>query len=250
MSWHSYGISVRGSSHKFFNEPCQDAFIAEEINFYERSFFIGIASDGAGSAVLGKVGAEIACQSGFNILKQTILDTNYLESIDHNKISSIVREIRDYISIAALYEGYSLRDFACTFVGVVIGDDKAVFFQIGDGGIVIKEGNDYRVIFWPFEGIYVNMTNFITDENFQDFLKISIFDNFFEGVTLFTDGLQRQILDLKKREAYPRFFNYMFELFAKHNDKSIINEFHLILDGTDINKRTDDDRTFIIATRN
>jgi len=249
MTWRLYGLSVTGSSHKYFNVPCQDDFIAEEILINEKSFLICIVSDGAGSALFGKKGAEIVCQSGLNIIKQAILDTYYLEKIDEGILYHIVSRIRDFILLESQWEGYSLRDYACTIVGAVIGEKKAIFFQIGDGGIVIKENKNFNVVFWPIEGMYVNMTNFITDKNYENNLRVTISNNYLEGLTLFTDGLQRQILDMQKREAYQRFFDYVFDIFDKYDDSNILEEFYLLLDGNEIRKRSDDDRTFIIAKK-
>jgi hypothetical protein len=57
-----------------------------------------------------------------------------------------------------------IDDYACTLLGVIIGDDASAFFQIGDGAIVVGENGNRSPVFWPQHHEYVNSTNFVTDK--------------------------------------------------------------------------------------
>jgi hypothetical protein len=87
-------------------------------------------------------------------------------------LSRVRAEIRDRAEIVDL----SPREFACTLLGAVVGQDRAAFFQIGDGAIVVSnraEPDDYGWVFWPQHGEFANQTNFITQDNALEILELS-----------------------------------------------------------------------------
>ena len=52
-------------------------------------------------------------------------------------------------------------------LGFVSGDRYSTYFQIGDGGIVVSNEENYDTVFWPEQGEYANTTFFISDDAFS-----------------------------------------------------------------------------------
>ena len=58
------------------------------------------------------------------------------------------------------------RDFSCTLLVALVGEARAVFFQIGDGAIVYRGADGaYVPALWPQTGEYANCTWFVTDDD-------------------------------------------------------------------------------------
>ena len=249
MTWRVIHKSVKGTSHR----DCQDSCLVKSISKSDNlNYLICIASDGAGSALNGKQGAEIACKSAILEIEKTLDQTTVFTQ---DIVMKWVENIRQAILLKADEEKQPVRDYACTLIGTVIGNDCSVFFQKGDGAIVTFKGTktlNGRIIFWPASGLYPNMTYFITDEDIYNKLYISIQTEYFDDISIFTDGLQSLALDFKTRTAYIPFFESMINILRNQsvNELDILeNKLTIFLESPQVNERTDDDKTFILATR-
>jgi hypothetical protein len=169
-------------------------------------------------------------------------------------LSRLRAEIRERADEADL----SPRDFACTILGAVIGDERAVFFQIGDGAIVVSnraEPDDYGWVFWPQHGEFANQTNFLVQENALEVLEFEAEQRSVDEIAMFTDGIERLVLDLQKKTAHAPFFRTLFGWLAKTEPAPLgeaISRSDVLdryLGSKNINDRTDDDKTLILATR-
>ncbi len=67
----------------------------------------------------------------------------------------------------------SLRDFACTLVGCVIADEGGYFFHIGDGFAIHQQSSGLAQLSSPENGEYADETYFVTDDNWQEHLRIT-----------------------------------------------------------------------------
>jgi hypothetical protein len=169
-------------------------------------------------------------------------------------LSGVRSEIRD----RAETDGLSTREFACTILGAVVGHDRVAFFQIGDGAIVVAnraEPGDYGWVFWPQHGEFANQTNFITQDNVLEVLEFEVDERSVDEIAVFTDGIERLVLDLQEKTAPAPFFRTLFSWLAKVDPAAIGEEIPAsevvggYLGSKDINDRTDDDKTLILATR-
>ncbi len=238
--------------------PCQDAggcrTVADPAG---RPILLAVACDGAGSATRSLDGANLAVtrfldgfgeatkRSGFEeVTKRSVLDW----------LSCLRAEIKD----RADAEDLNAREFACTVLAAIIGEDRAAFFQIGDGAIVVSnrsEPNDYGWVFWPQHGEFANQTNFITQENAHDVLVFELEERCIDEVAIFTDGLERLVLDLGEKTAHQPFFRTLFGWLIKTEPDPIDTTIAAspVLDNylrlSQINDRTDDDKTLILASR-
>ena len=181
-----------------------------------------------------------------------------LDEIAKEFVQDWLSRLRAEIKDRADAEDLSAREFACTVLAVIIGEDRAAFFQIGDGAMVVSnrsEPDDYGWIFWPQHGEFANETNFITQDNALDVLEFEAEDRCVDEIALFTDGIERLVLDLTEKTAHPPFFRTLFRWLVKTEPTPVETEIQTspVLDqylgSKQINDRTDDDKTLILASR-
>jgi hypothetical protein len=252
MSWKVIKASVIGTSHINSGQSCQDDCYADVITRATGSdYLICIISDGAGSAREAGRGAELTCVTAIKSIEYSLSNLQQ-EDLNENLVVEWVKDIRRAIYAEAEDKALSARDFACTLLGAVVGQDIAIFFQLGDGAIVVSSHFVQGVVFWPDSGQYANMTYFITEEDALDHLQVFIKNTQIDELALFSDGIQRLALSFQQRTPHVPFFDPMFNILRKcHPDEYDIYNHQLeqFLNSSSINERTDDDKTLILATR-
>lgn len=258
MTWRIVQSSAVGTSHIENGEVCQDECLAGTFRTPDsEEYFLGLVSDGAGSASHGRFGAEVACEKGREVIEQWVRKEVSLSKLTLETVTRWVVAIRQHICQAAEAKGVTPRDFACTLLGVVVGTTAAAFFQVGDGAIVIRNGDGFHPVFWPDAGEYANMTYFVTDEDALVRLRGKIWLSSRESslpgeVAMFSDGLQRLALVYETRTAYKPFFEPMFATLRKADLAAcdmLSDQLTRFLASPQVNERTDDDKTLVLASR-
>jgi hypothetical protein len=250
MSWKYISSSVTGRSHLDHNEKGQDYCKTGVIQISEKEYFIGIVADGAGSTKYGGLGAEIACETMFINIISTVRIIDTIATIPNEEIINWVNTARESINRHAQDKGISLKEYASTLIGSIIGMGHSIFFQIGDGGIVVNVDAAYQTVFWPEQGEYANTTFFLTDESFPKHLNIRRMDFVPCEISIFTDGLQNLVLLNSERSAHSGFFKPLFEFLKKNPCNEYLNlsdQLSNFLNRTEISERSDDDKTIILA---
>jgi hypothetical protein len=244
MSWMILGDSVTGTSHIANGQSCQDAF---RTNVVEPERYLVIAlSDGAGSAAHSDIGATYVCDEF--IRRITLAPKTELFSV--STIKALFADVRNGLFMEAQHRGLSARDLACTALLVVLGQDQAMFAQVGDGAIVFKVDEDYQLAFWPESAEYVNTTDFLTDELYEQRIQVSVVSQHIVEVCALTDGLQRLALDYASKVPYRDFFSPLFRRLIEADDvESLRSPFREFLSSERICARTDDDKTLVVAVR-
>ncbi len=253
MSWKVVQASVIGTSHGGNGEACQDdCAVAMFPAPCGEECLVALVSDGAGSAICGGMGAMVACESGIRVIEQWVIEAQSLSDLSSDIVVSWVDTIHYQIWLASKAAGYTPRDYACTLLGAVIGEKNAAFFQVGDGAIVIDDGDGFRPVFWPDSGEYANMTYFVTDEDMLSHLHSEVSFAAPLEVALFSDGIQRLALAYESRTVHKPFFEPMFaRLRQTGNDECDVLSEQLasFLGSARVNERSDDDKTLVLATR-
>jgi hypothetical protein len=250
MTWKHLSLSVTGKSHSDRNEPGQDYCRTGALQFSDRDFFIGLAADGAGSTTHGGVGAEIACETLYLQILSVIHKGDPISSITDEEVRAWVTACREAIAARAEGDGQRIKNYACTLIGVVATNDHTLYFQIGDGCIVTSDGTGYHTIFWPEQGEYANTTYFISDDRFLEHIKIEHQVSVPDEIALFTDGLQNLVLSFSTRTVHDGFFRPLFMALRKNPDNGFANlatNLTALLSRDDVNTRSDDDKTLILA---
>jgi hypothetical protein len=251
--WRVVSASVAGTSHLERNTECQDTHECLEIPSGDESVLVVIASDGAGSAEKSLAGAEIACQLFVQEIKTLLTEGGNLEDLTEEFGRELIAHIQTKIAAYAEGDNLTSRDYACTLLAAVIGKEAAVFYQIGDGALVYATGfeaNRFCFGIEPRRSEYVNVTNFVTDHDAPQMLQFNIIDKQIDDVAIFTDGLQQLAIDFQDMVPHAPFFTPMLAPLRNGNAgaelKQKLSEF---LASQAVNKRTDDDKTLILASR-
>ncbi len=246
--WKIVRASVIGTSHAGSGLSCQDDCYADIF----QEHLICLVADGAGSAKKGGQGAEIACRTARERI-ETALEGQPLPILDEIAVDEWIQDVRRVISETAKANGLAVRDYACTLLGAVVGPKEAVFFQVGDGAIVASSGAAIGVVFWPESGIYANMTNFITDADVSAHLHVEVVKTCcIKEVALFSDGLQRVALSFEQHIPHVPFFAPMLTVLRKQDAAAcgaLDEQLSHFLGSPQVNERTDDDKTLVLASR-
>ncbi|HVE59964.1 MAG TPA: PP2C family serine/threonine-protein phosphatase [Pyrinomonadaceae bacterium] len=253
--WRTAHASAIGQAHINQNTECQDRFACQTIETAaDGEVLIAVVADGAGSTTDGQIGAGIACE----IFTKEV--TDFLSAKDASVKSLTADFGRLWISYfqkkiaeISLANKKELRDYASTFVGAVIGAHSAVFYQVGDGGIVFSTSGDaksYRFAIAPVETEYVNVTEFVTDETAAESLRFELIKEAVEDLILFSDGIYAVAVDYQMGQPHEPFLMPMIAPLRNGNAPNGLNEkLENFLSSPKINEKTDDDKTIILASR-
>lgn len=252
--WRTAYASVIGSSHQKNGTCCQDAGHCRIVKTIDGSdVLLAVASDGAGSAIRSEIGAQLTVES-FLMQFEEVVKKNPLSTIDRPYVLNWLQNLKDIIFEKAEQESFSPKEYACTILAAIVGHDSAIFFQIGDGAIAISElgSVDYGHMFWPQHGEFANQTNFLIQKNIEEILEFAFVQQTFESISIFTDGIERLVLDFADQAVYSPalrpIFNWL-ERCEPSSDESPSAALIAYLNSDFINSRTDDDKTLVMATR-
>ncbi|MGC2236546.1 MAG: PP2C family serine/threonine-protein phosphatase [Pyrinomonadaceae bacterium] len=249
--WEYANVSVKGTSHEATGIPCQDSNDCLNIENDICQTFIAVVSDGAGSATKAEFGSKFICEKFITDIKKGLENKLSVKDFTHDFFRNWIANFRQELQIQAETEGLQLRNFACTFLGAIIGETSACFVQIGDGAIVMKgEEGGYNFIFLPQQGQFVNQTFFVTHEKAIDHLEFDYLDKTVNEIALFSDGIQNLVLDFQTLAVNEDFFSDWFQWLREIQDRDKANQLlNAYLNSSKINERTDDDKTLILAVR-
>ena len=253
--WRYAAASVIGTSHLKFGSPCQDANDCHEFQLPSgESILVGVVADGAGSARSGGEGAALSCKVFMDLVSDYVGSGNTVEQIAPETTTFWLDVIRTRLSREAESTSQELRDYACTFLGAVVGNSCAAFVQIGDGVIVVSDSEEtqYGHIFWPDRGEYENTTHFVTEEQVHDHVQFDTVHRRIVELAMLSDGLQRLALDYQSQTAHHAFFQGLFPAFEKlpgGRSEELSRSLGDFLSSPRVNQRTDDDKTLLLATR-
>ena len=252
--WRYVQACSKGTSHFANNSPCQDRALSKVVVDCDgQEIFLGTVADGAGSASHSEYGAEEATNLILKKLEEFFQQGGRLAELSRITIEKWINQISDQIGKLADNEGLTRREYACTLIVVAVTPTMGVFFQIGDGAIVIGFEEDYSPVFWPMNGEYANSTYFITDASSASSLQFKIIDNqIIVDVALMSDGLQGLALQFSTRTAHSPFFRPMFTRLREENNaglsKILSASLEKFLDSETVCNRTDDDKSLILST--
>ncbi len=245
MTWSVLGESVAGTSHLARNTPCQDAFRCQVFGSDSEWAVLAVA-DGAGSASHSEIGAALACDEFIQRMEPLLRE--FL--VSKESLATIFKEVHDSLLVRAEQLGVRPRELACTALLVVAGPESTTFAQLGDGAIVVGDGQQFSVLHWPEPAEYANATDFLTDDRYAELLQVGTTACEVAEIAVLTDGLQRLALDFASRTPHPAFFRPFFNGLRSANDlESLQAPLREFLDSPRVNERTDDDKTLLLAIR-
>lgn len=231
--------SVQGTSHLQSGLPCQDYCTGTIAG----TTLIAACADGAGSAELSQLGSKAAVDRFMEVASGGAVPTK-------EQVEAWVDAARERLLEEATANGSTPRQLACTFLAALVGDGWAAFAQVGDGVIVFDGPEGYDLAFWPDNGEYANTTRFLSEDNYQQHLRVEIVERHVSELAVLTDGLQMLALDIAGAKVHGRFFAPLFKAVRNGPDEAALQASLLeFMDSKRVNERTDDDKTLILATR-
>jgi hypothetical protein len=252
MAWRWVRAVSRGTSHVRSGEPTQDTACAWRGGFAD-SVFIGVISDGAGSARFGKYGSVLACRVFLSEVRSYVITTGQLPS--QSDFHSVIDKTRDRIFSVASRRGYGMRDFACTLVAVIANPEVTWTVHIGDGAIIGQRSDGVlETLSPPDHGEYASTTYFLTDTGFEGVrTRINQNRQAYESLMLMSDGLERLALSMADNSPFEPFFSGISAPLKSRVgsgfDRSLSRQLTEFLGSERINTRTDDDKSLILAHR-
>ena len=232
---------------------CQDAGFCTVIVTADGSeILIASLADGAGSAPQSQHGAAMTVAAFQRDFAAAAQDAAGLDGIDRAFVLRWLAQTQDAIRAEASAAGAQAKDYACTLLGAVITAQAALYVQIGDGAIVTDAAEGYDYVFWPQHGEFANSTFFVTMEDAATIIQVERRDGAVQEFAMFSDGLERLVLDMTARTVHAPALRPVFHWLAATGaapDDQPSEVVVAYLNSANVNRRTDDDKTLIMATR-
>ena len=245
-SWNIVGSSVLGTAHARVGLPCQDAYAT---SITADGTLLLVVADGAGSASRSDEGSRIAVSNSLDFLKWN-LSQQVPESPEAWELllRDMLRDSR--LALEKIVGDGELCDLATTLLVVVVTQDTLAAAQIGDGAIVCRDSSGPLCVLTPLtESEYINTTCFLTGPAFEkDALYTVLPAGEIDALAMFTDGVQFVAIGYPMNVPHPPFFNPLFTFAAREDSDP--SELDAFLSSAQMNERTDDDKSLVLAVRN
>ena len=244
---------VEGSSHDRSGVECQDFGGVRFLTDTAEAPLLLFVADGAGSAARSREGAEFVCNQFATYFSDFFASGGVIPEVTRSICEAWITETREALRSLASSEDASLRDFACTFLGAILGKSGSRFLQVGDGAIVYSDERDqYGWVAWPEQTEYTNVTYFVTQDGAEAHLQFEKGGPDVVEVAIFSDGIQRLALQMATRQVHDPFFRHVFSNLRTEEpgiSKKVGADIADLLKSPAVLSRTDDDKTLVLATR-
>lgn len=251
LAWRTAYASTAGTSHARSGTPCQDAGRCDVLAVAGGEVLVACVADGAGSAAHSELGARLVVECFHAVFGDAARAAPALEWLDRDFALGWLAMVQDRIRGLAADMACEASEFACTALGAVVGETGAGFVQIGDGAIVVGGAGAHAWVFWPQHGEYANSTFFVTMPDAAELLQFER-RNAPAELALFSDGLERLILDMRTRTVHSPSLRPILGWLAATGPaldglpSPVVAAF---LHSEPVNRRTDDDKTLVLAVR-
>lgn len=266
-SWQVYGASSIGKSHIDSNLPNQDSIYLQKT----QDGIAAVVCDGAGSAKFSQAGAAFFSQS----IAQMLLSLGVGLSVSHSGIAfdlvQVKQQIIEQLSQirldlqSQLTAESSLRDYHTTFTGLLIhSNHQALLVQIGDSPLITSQfvvrhpHIDYftnlQVYGDDSKNEYVNETHFITQDNWQPFLRVEPIDlSQVDCLALMSDGCADLVFEgasITPKIYRPFFGNLLFNLTQSQSSQQGSAIIEQALGNPATYRLTGDDKSLVVLLKN
>lgn len=254
-SWRVASACEIGTSHLGSGTPCQDSAAHQILRTKEGPVLVAVVCDGAGSAAYSEIGSWLASTTFVELVEVYFENGGSLVDIDRDKVLGWIADVAKRVIARAREDGNAPKDYSCTLIAAIVGNEAAAFAQIGDGATVVSHGkaDGWSWVFWPQHGEYANQTVFILSANASDALAFSLAPRRIDEFAIFSDGIERMVLHSATKAVNDPFFDQMFVAVraskARGLDRKLSDKLKTYLGSAAVNARTNDDKTLVMATR-
>ena len=248
--WRTISRSVQGESHSAEGTPCQDSSRVRTLEGKAAGTLVACVADGAGSVKHSGVGSLVACNAVIESVDAFLEADGSIAELEPHDAIAWCDLARRRIEEEASARDARTTEFATTLCVAILSPTGSCFFQIGDGAIVLRSAGTCGVVFWPDSGEYANTTTFITSKEYRDKLQFYVTERTYADVALFTDGIERLALRFDSQTPHPPFFEPLFQALGTSENWQILGDnLEQFLKSESVCKRSDDDKTLVLATR-
>ena len=266
-SWQVYGASSIGKSHIDSNLPNQDSIYLQKTEHG----MVAVVCDGAGSAKFSQAGAAFFSHS----IGKMLLSLSGSRSVSISGIAfdlvQVKQQIIEQLSQirldlqSQLPAESSLRDYHTTFTGLLIhANHQALLVQIGDSPLITSQfvvrhpHIDYftnlQVYGDDSKNEYVNETHFITQDNWQPFLRVEPIDlSQVDCLALMSDGCADLVFEgasVTPKIYRPFFGNLLFNLTQSQSSQQGSAIIEQALGNPATYRLTGDDKSLVVLLKN
>ena len=266
-SWQVYGASSIGKSHIDSNLPNQDSIYLQKTEHG----MVAVVCDGAGSAKFSQAGAAFFSQSIGKMLLSLGVSRSVSSSgitLDLGQLTQQIIEQLSQIRLdlqSQLPAESSLRDYHTTFTGLLIhSNHQALLVQIGDSPLITSQfvvrhpHIDYftnlQVYGDDSKNEYVNETHFITQDNWQSFLRVEPIDlSQVDCLALMSDGCADLVFEgasVTPKIYRPFFGNLLFNLTQSQSSQQGSAIIEQALGNPATYRLTGDDKSLVVLLKN
>lgn len=270
-SWQVYGASSIGKSHIDSNLPNQDSIYLQKT----QDGMVAVVCDGAGSAKFSQAGAAFFSQSIGKMLLSLGVGLSVSHSVSISGIAfdlvQVKQQIIEQLSQirldlqSQLTAESSLRDYHTTFTGLLIhSNHQALLVQIGDSPLITSQfvvrhpHIDYftnlQVYGDDSKNEYVNETHFITQDNWQSFLRVEPIDlSQVDCLALMSDGCADLVFEgasVTPKIYRPFFGNLLFNLTQSQSLQQGSAIIEQALGNPATYRLTGDDKSLVVLLKN
>ncbi|OBX62403.1 hypothetical protein A9299_04205 [Moraxella osloensis] len=266
-SWQVYGASSIGKSHIDSNLPNQDSIYLQKT----QDGLVAVVCDGAGSAKFSQAGAAFFSQSIGKMLLSLSVSVNRSVSgiaVDLVQVKQQIIEQLSQIRLdlqSQLPAESSLRDYHTTFTGLLIhANHQAILVQIGDSPLItskfvvrhphIDYFTNLQVYGDNSKNEYVNETHFITQNNWQPFLRVEPIDlSQVDCLALMSDGCADLVFEgasVTPKIYRPFFGNLLFNLTQSQSSQQGSAIIEQALGNPATYRLTGDDKSLVVLLKN
>lgn len=241
--WRVASASVQGSGHERAGMPCQDAHCWSVRQ--PDGVLVAAVADGAGSASLAEVGANIAAHAAVDALAGgPCARGSWAE-----RLRAALGAALTAVEAEAAERGATPRELATTLIVVLAGESEVAVAQIGDGAVVIGDTDrNFTSLTVPRSGEYINETTFLVSPGAVDQAQFAAWHGAPAFIAVFSDGLQRLALKAPENTPHAGFFQPLFNFAATAADADSANDqLRTFLRSPRVSSRADDDLTLVLA---
>ena len=250
MLWRYASGQSTGSSHEKLGKPCQDRMACATAD--ADATLIAVVADGAGTAELAHIGAEIAVATVSSVAQlgvragrddyQDILREG--AALARQRLVEAAAERKADAArsrLHACWPSSSRRSAAARCRSATASSSSA------------SNRSRWRWVFWPQKGEYANTTFFLSDEKALANAEVAALPDEVQDVALMSDGLEPLAVQFATRTAHEPFFRTVLApLHAATRQRrsgGALDGPPTLLASPAVRSRTDDDASLVIATR-
>lgn len=188
ISW-SYA-AVAGEQHKNNGNSCQDY---TSCLIYDDNTAAVALSDGAGSKRFAKESARIIVEACLDYFKECLKSASFYSKSSEEFFSGLYNTVNSRFSDIS----ENLSDYGGTLLFAAIIDSKIYIAHMGDGVIIGLSKEKSRVLSYPENGEYANITYFFPTDDTAHFRYqiIDVDKNF--SLILASDGISEMLYSRK-----------------------------------------------------